>query len=76
MIEHQPGVYKLRDYLASLHEWTQENENKNPIYYYFPISSLDLAQYRDLIKWGYNNNVPAVQLLWKIMEGKRNERAS
>lgn len=76
MIEYQPGAYKFRDYLASIFEWTQENENKNPIHYYFPITSLDLAKYNEVVKWGYKKDIPVIELLWEIMERKKYERTN
>lgn len=73
MGDYQTGSYKFSDYLTTIHEYTQENENKNPICYYFPITSLDLTEYKDLIKWGYDNNILVVNLLWMIMDKKRNK---
>ena len=45
-----PNYFKLRDYLQSLIDMTIEAENKNSIYYYFPIDSRDLAKNMELIK--------------------------
>lgn len=47
-----PNYFKLRDYLQSLIDMTIEAENKNSIYYYFPIDSRDLAKNMELIKMG------------------------
>ena len=52
-----PNYFKLRDYLQSLIDMTIEAENKNPIYYYFPIDSRDLAKNMELIKNGYNKDI-------------------
>lgn len=68
-----PNYFKLRDYLQSLIDMTIEAENKNPIYYYFPIDSMDLAKNMELIKNGYNKNILPVNLLWQIMDKKKNE---
>lgn len=68
-----PNYYKFRDYLQSLIDMTIEEENKNSIYYYFPIDSRDLAKNMELIKNGYNKNILPVNLLWQIMDKKKNE---
>ena len=72
----KPKCWKLCDYLQSIYEWTQENENKNPIHYYFPITSLDLAKYNDVVKRGYKKDFPVILLLWEIMERKKYERTN
>ncbi len=72
----KPKCWKLCDYLQSIYEWTQENENKNPIHYYFPITSLDLAKYNDVVKRGYKKDIPVIELLWEIMERKKYERTN
>ena len=51
----------------------REAENKNSIYYYFPIDSRDLAKNMELIKNGYNKDILPVNLLWQIMDKKKNE---
>ncbi len=66
-------MYTIKNYIKSLWEWTQENENKNPIFYYFPLTSRDLAKHKDVIEWGFNNDVCAIKLLWKIVELKKQE---
>lgn len=68
-----PNYFKLRDYLQSLIDMTIEAENKNPIYYYFPIDYRDLAKNMELIKNGYNKDILPVNLLWQIMDKKKNE---
>ena len=68
-----PNYFKLRDYLQSLIDMTIEAENKNPIYYYFPIYSRALAKNMELIKNGYNKDILPVNLLWQIMDKKKNE---
>lgn len=68
-----PNYFKLKDYLQSLIDMTIEAENKNPIYYYFPIDSRDLAKNMELIKNGYNKDILPVNLLWQIMDKKKNE---
>lgn len=68
-----PNYFKLRDYLQSLIDMTIEAENKNSIYYYFLIDSRDLAKNMELIKNGYNKNILPVNLLWQIMDKKKNE---
>lgn len=74
MIEYQPGAYKYRDYLRSVFEWTEEAENKDPVHFYFPVTSLDLVKYKDMVEWGYKKDIPVTILLWKIVERKRNEK--
>lgn len=69
----KPKCWKLCDYLQSILDWTIEAENKNPIYYYFPIDSRDLAKNMELIKNGYNKDILPVNLLWRIMDKKKNE---
>lgn len=69
----KPNCWKLRDYIQSLLDWTIEAEDKNPVCYYFPIDSRDLAKNMELIKNGYNKNILPVNLLWQIMDKKKNE---
>lgn len=69
----KPNCWKLRDYIQSLLDWTIEAEDKNPVCYYFPIDSRDFAKYMKIIEWGHKNDVIPVNLLWKIMEAKKNE---
>ncbi len=66
--------YKFRDYLQELLNNTIEAENKNKIYYYFPVTSLDLAKFNDLVNWGYNEGIDCVRLLWMIVERKSNKK--
>lgn len=70
----QKGAWKFRDYLQSVFDMTQEADNKSKLFYYFPLSSLDLAKYNYVIEWGYMNDVLVVNLLWKIIEMKKNEK--
>jgi len=67
----KPNCWKLNDYIRSLHEWTQENESKNAIFYYFPITSLDIAEQMELVKREYDKNTPVINLLWMMLDNKR-----
>lgn len=67
----KPNCWKLNDYIRSLHEWTQENENKNPVFYYFPITSLDIAEQMELVKREYDRNTPVINLLWLMLDNKK-----
>lgn len=64
-------LYGLGNYIDSIREWTQENENKNPIFYYFPISSEELKENKRLVKWGFEHDLNPISLLWMIMDNKR-----
>jgi hypothetical protein len=52
---------------------TIECENKNKICYYFPINYDELIENMEIIKNGYNKNILPVNLLWQIMDKKKNE---
>lgn len=69
----KPNCWKLKDYIQSLLDWTIEAEDKNPVCYYFPIDSRDLAKYMEIVEWGYKNDIIPVNLLWRIMDVKKNE---
>lgn len=69
----KPKCWKLCDYLQSIYEWTRENENKNPIFYYFPITQLDIGNQMELVKWAFEKSIPVVDLLWMMLENKKKQ---
>lgn len=69
----KPKCWKLCDYLQSIYEWTQGNENKNPIFYYFPITQLDIGNQMELVKWAFEKSIPVVNLLWMMLENKKKQ---
>lgn len=70
----KPNCWKLRDYLESILEWTQENENKSPLFYYFSITSTDIEEQMDFVKQGFEKGTPVINLLWMMLDYKRNKK--
>lgn len=66
--------WKFNDYLQSVFDWTIEADNRNPAYYYFPVTQLELTENMDLIKEGYKKDIIPTTLLWMIVEKRKKRR--
>lgn len=67
----KPNCWKLHHYIESMLWWCECAENKNTIFFYFPITKEDIEEEFEFVKECYQRNTPTVTVLSTLWEKKK-----